>query len=141
MSPPPPPRPPAPSRVVLSGLEFHGRHGVYPEEARFGGRFVVDVELEWDFRELADHLPDAVNYEAVYRAVGQEVAGTRRQLIEVLAGEIARRLLREHPRVQRVTVRVHKPHAPLPGIFRDICAELTLEQGAGESAPDRPANG
>ena len=33
------------------------------------------------------------------------------------------------PRLDAVTVRVHKPFAPLPGVFRDVYAELTLRQG------------
>ena len=120
------------SKVVLSGLEFHAHHGVYEEEARFGARFVVDVELHWDFSAITDDLDLAVNYEEVYAAVSQEVTGTRVQLIEVLAASIARRLLAEQPLLEAVTVRVHKPHAPLPGVLRDVFAELTL--GRAESA-------
>jgi 7,8-dihydroneopterin aldolase/epimerase/oxygenase len=114
--------------VVLSGLEFHAHHGVYQEEARFGARFVVDAELHWDFTELSDDLDSAVNYEQIYASVQGEVTGTRVQLIEVLAGNIARRLLAEQPLLSAVTVRLHKPHAPLPGVLRDVYAELTLSR-------------
>ena len=116
------------SRVVLSGLEFHAWHGVYEEESRFGARFVVDAELHWPFAGLKDQLSEAVNYAAVYETVRQEVTEQRYRLIEVLADRLAARLLREYPRLTRVTVRVHKPHAPVPGIFRDVYAELTLER-------------
>ena len=114
------------SRVVLSGMEFHARHGVYTEEARFGARFVVDVELHWPFAELPDELGGAVNYEEIYASVQHQTTQTQVQLIEVLAGRIGRRLLAEQPLLERVTVRVHKPHAPLPGVLRDVYAELTL---------------
>jgi len=117
-----------PGKVVLSGLEFHGRHGVYAEEERFGARFVVDLELEWDFTGLTDHLDSTVNYAAVYDSVRHEVTEKRYHLIEYLAEELAARVLREHARVQRVTVRVHKPHAPIPGIFRDVYAEVTRQR-------------
>ena len=122
------------SKVVLSGMEFHAYHGVYAEEARFGARFVVDAELHWDFAGLSDELEQSINYEQVYAAVEQEVTATRVQLIEVLAGNVGRRLLREQALLEAVTVRVHKPHAPLPGIVRDVYAELTLnraEPGGG----------
>ena len=122
------------SKVVLSGMEFHAYHGVYTEEARFGARFVVDAELHWDFTGLGDELDGAINYEQVYAAVEQEVTATRVQLIEVLAANLASRLLREQALLEAVTVRVHKPHAPLPGIVRDVYAELTLnraETGGG----------
>ncbi|CAM3751759.1 dihydroneopterin aldolase [Deinococcus saxicola] len=116
------------SRVVLEGLEFHARHGVYDTEGVLGARFVVDAELYYDFAGLPDELSAAVNYAAVYAAIQEEVTGKRHQLIEVLADRIARRILSDQPGLARVTVRVHKPFAPLPGVFRDVYAELTLEQ-------------
>ncbi|WP_291432315.1 dihydroneopterin aldolase [Deinococcus sp.] len=114
------------SRVVLQGLEFHARHGVYDTEAVLGARFVIDAELHYSFAQLKDDLNEAVNYAEVYAAIQEEVTGTRHQLIEVLTGFIARRLLREQPKLEAVTVRVHKPFAPLPGVFRDVFTELTL---------------
>lgn len=117
------------SRVVLEGLEFHARHGVFESEAALGARFVVDAELHWAFAGIPDDLAAAVNYAAVYASIREEVTGERCLLIEVLADRIARRLLREHGRLEAVTVRVHKPFAPLPGVFRDVYAELTLRPG------------
>ncbi|RJF72107.1 MULTISPECIES: dihydroneopterin aldolase [Deinococcus] len=116
------------SRVVLEGLEFHARHGVFETEAVLGSRFIVDAELAYDFAGLPDDLAAAVNYAAVYEVIRQEVTENRVQLIEVLTDRIARRVLREQPKLKRVTVRVHKPFAPIPGVFRDVFAELTLEQ-------------
>lgn len=116
------------SRVVLEGLEFHARHGVYETEAVLGSRFVVDAELHYDFVGLPDDLDAAVNYAEVYEVIRQEVTEQRVQLIEVLADRIARRVLREQPGLRSVMVRVHKPFAPIPGVFRDVYAELTLER-------------
>ncbi|WP_240741758.1 dihydroneopterin aldolase [Deinococcus sp. KSM4-11] len=116
------------SRVVLEGLEFHARHGVYDTEAVLGARFVVDAELHYDFARLPDDLRRAVNYAAVYDAIRDEVTGHRYNLIEVLTDRIARRLLQDQRRLSRVVVRVHKPFAPLPGVFRDVYAELALNR-------------
>ncbi|GGL09793.1 7,8-dihydroneopterin aldolase [Deinococcus radiotolerans] len=112
--------------MVLRGLEFHARHGVFETEAVLGARFVVDAELHYPFAGLSDNLADAVNYAEVYAAIQEEVTVLRHQLIEVLADRIARRLLADQPRLTHVTIRVHKPFAPLPGVFRDVFAELTL---------------
>lgn len=116
------------SRVVLEGLEFHAHHGVFESERQLGARFIVDIELHWGFAGITDELSQAVNYAEVYAAVAEEVTQPRYQLIEVLTERIARRLLADHARLDAVTVRVHKPFAPLPGIFRDVYAELTLGQ-------------
>ena len=111
-------------KVVLSGLEFHGRHGVFQEETRLGARFVVDVELTFDFNGIPDDVESTIDYSRVYLTVQDEVTAKRYYLIEVLANTIADRLMMEHPRLHRLLIRVHKPHAPLPGVFRDVYAEV-----------------
>ena len=106
-------------------MAFRGRHGVHDEEASLGARFVIDCEMVFDFAGIPDELSATVNYATVYESVRQEAEGTRRRLIERLANDIAARLLKEHSRLASVTVRVHKPHAPIPGIFSDVYAETT----------------
>lgn len=115
-------------RIVLCGLEFHGFHGVFEEEARFGARFVVDLELGLNLPG-EDDLRQTVDYSEVYDLVRFEVTERRYRLIEALANRIATRLLSEHARVQSVTVRVHKPHAPLPGVLRDVFVEVRRARG------------
>lgn len=117
------------SQVTLTGLEFHAHHGVFATEGVLGARFVVDAELYYPFAGLSDDLDQAVNYAAAYAAIREEVTEKTHQLIEVLADRLADRLLNAFPRLERVRVRVHKPFAPLPGIFRDVCAELEKAQG------------
>jgi dihydropteroate synthase len=110
-------------RIVLEGMAFHGYHGVFPEEARFGARFVVDLDLHVDLPE-EDDLAATIDYARVYDLVAGEVTGRRYRLIEALASAIAARGLDHDARIGTVTVRVHKPHAPLPGVVRDVVAEV-----------------
>ena len=110
-------------RIVLSGLEFHAYHGVHDYELKKGARFIVDLELEVAV-PAADTLPETVDYSRVYRLVQREVVDTRFKLIESLAAHLATVLLAQEPGVEAVLVRVHKPHAPLPGIVRDVAFEL-----------------
>jgi dihydroneopterin aldolase len=113
----------APDRIVLEGLAFHGYHGVFEEEARFGARFVVDVEMRVAL-PAEDELARTVDFARVYDLVAEEVTGRRYRLIEALASAIARRVLAADGRVEEATVRVHKPHAPLPGVVRDVVVEV-----------------
>ncbi len=105
-------------RILLTGLAFFGRHGVLPAERDLGGRFVVDVEAALDLRAAGerDDLAATVDYAALYERVRALVENTRVSLIEALADRIARDLLAAFPRLLAVTVRVHKPFAPLPGM-------------------------
>lgn len=111
-------------RLVLQGLVFHAYHGHCPEEAVLGGRFVVDVEMQLSLAQIQDDLSGTVDYAQVYEMVRQEVTGQRRRLIETLADQIAERLWQSYPQLEALTVRVHKPQAPLPGLFDDVYVEV-----------------
>ena len=113
----------ATDRIVLSGMEFYAYHGVYAEEGRLGARFSVDVELRLPL-SAADSIRATVDYGRVYELVQVAVTGSRFKLIEALAATICERLLQAEELVEAVTVRVHKPNAPLPGIVRDVFVEV-----------------
>lgn len=111
------------ARIVLQGMRFHAYHGVHPEESRFGAPFVVDLELELDLPEV-DELARTVDYGRVHARVAAIVTGERHRLIEALAHRLARDVLAQEPLVAAVKVRVHKPHAPLPGVVGDVYVEV-----------------
>lgn len=112
-------------RIILSGMQFYGYHGVYPEEARLGQSFVVDVELYADLREAGekDDLHQTVDYAKAYRLIKEVVEGHPYKLIEAVAERVASRLLAEFT-VQEVVVRVHKPNAPIPGPLDCVTVEV-----------------
>jgi 7,8-dihydroneopterin aldolase/epimerase/oxygenase len=111
------------ARVMLSGMRFHGYHGVFDEEARLGAPFVVDLEIEADL-PASDDLASTVDYARVYELVRRVVTGERYRLIEALAHRLARDVLIAEELAAAVTVRVHKPHAPLPGVVGDVMVEV-----------------
>ena len=65
----------------------------------------------------------------MYELVRVQVTETRFYLIEALAHRLVTALLDAQPLAAAVRVRVHKPHAPLPGIVRDVYAEVYRERG------------
>ena len=114
-------------RLLLTGMGFYGRHGVLLAERRLGGRFVVDVEAALDLRAAGegDDLAATVDYAAMYEEVRAIVEGPPLNLIEAVAERVAQRLLAAFPPLEAVTVRVHKPGAPLRGAtFATIAAEV-----------------
>ena len=116
------------TKIVLSGMEFHGFHGVFPEEHKFGARFVVDIELQITYGGT-DDVASTADYGEVFQIAQHFVTDHRFALIEALAEEIASAVL-ALPLVAATTVRVHKPHAPLPGVFRDVYVEVTRTHGS-----------
>ncbi len=107
-------------------MRFAARHGVLPEEHDHPQPFEVDVVLELDLVEAGrtDDLSATVDYGAVFEAARSIVEGPHVDLIETLAERIAASVLADHGTVDAVTVRVRKPHAPLPGRFEWAAAEI-----------------
>ena len=96
--------------VTIGGIEFHGFHGVYEEEARLGNRFRVELEYEGAFLDAlaSDQLEDTVDYDAVVACVHDVNRRSRYNLIESFAGGIVNEVLTRFPRISRITVRVTK---------------------------------
>lgn len=119
--------------IHLRGLEFYAYHGVMPEEQVLGQRFVIDMDLYADLRQAgsSDQVGDTIHYGEVYQVIKDCVTGEKHQLLEHLAQDLAQRVLEQFSCVS-VRVEVHKPQAPIPGIFRDVSVEIWRE--AGEKA-------
>ena len=119
--------------IHLRGLAFYARHGVLPEEKTLGQKFLIDVDLFCDLRRagVSDRLEDTLDYDAVYQLIADCVGGESYQLLERLAEEIAGRIWRRFP-CESVRVEVHKPQAPLRGVFQDVSVEIW--RGKGEEA-------
>lgn len=117
-------------RITLTGLRVRGRHGVYDFERAQGQDFVVDVELEMDLGPAArsDTVTDTVHYGELAERLAGIVAGEPINLIETLADRLAASCLAD-PRVDAVTVTVHKPQAPIPQDFVDVAVTLHRRRG------------
>ncbi len=114
-------------RITLRGVRATGYHGVLPQERASGQEFVVDVTLFVSTVEAAaraDDLGQTVDYAAVAQAIVDLVAGEPVALIETLAVALAHRCL-EFPQVAEVEVTVHKPQAPIPVPFQDVCVTIS----------------
>ena len=119
--------------IHLRGLEFYAYHGVLPEEQVLGQRFLIDMDLFSDLSEAgsSDQVEDTIHYGEVYQVIKECVTGESHQLLEHLAEAIAQRVLGQFF-CTSVRVEVHKPQAPIPGIFRDVSVEVWRQ--VGESA-------
>jgi len=112
--------------VRLTGLVFHGFHGVNDWEKRTPSRIEVDVEIKTDLSRpgRSDELDDTIDYGAVYDIVAGVVGGESRNLLERIATEIAAKVLERSP-CELVRVRVRKPHPPVGGACGAAEIELT----------------
>ena len=109
-------------RIFLRGMRFMACHGVLPHEREVPQPFEVDVEMGLDLRAAgeSDDLGNTVNYAKVYDVVSTVLTVTRKYLIEAIAEKIADDLLWDFDSLRWVRVTVHKPTAPIDGIFSDV---------------------
>lgn len=109
-------------RIFLRGMRFMACHGVLPHEREVPQPFEVDVEMGLDLRAAgeSDDLGNTVNYAKVYDVVSTVLTVARKYLIEAIAEKIADDLLRDFDSLRWVRVTVHKPTAPIDGIFSDV---------------------
>ena len=83
--------------LVVEQLELSAHIGITDQERATQQRITVTLHLEpkRDFSALEDHIENAVDYFKVCLAVKETVAQRPRHLIETLAEEIARDLLKK----------------------------------------------
>ena len=114
--------------VSLTGVRATGHHGVFDHERRDGQVFVVDAVLDVRRPGDADDLATTVDYGALAAAIAANVERDPVDLIETLAARIADECL-GHALVERVTVTVHKPQAPMPVPVGGVAVTLTRARG------------
>lgn len=102
--------------IELTGMEFHAFHGCLPSERVEGARYLVDFRCEYDVAAAAesDCLEDTLNYSEIYDIVSREMA-VPSNLLEAVAGRIARSIREEHPEIGEFSVKVSKENPPVAG--------------------------
>jgi dihydroneopterin aldolase len=120
-------------RIVLSNMQFQGRHGYYEHELLTTQPFEVDVELLLNLQPAGvdDDLTKTIDYGAVFDAVRQIVESTSYRLLEALAEAISHELLADFE-VGEVRVRVRKPKVQLDGPLDYAGVEIWRQRSTGD---------
>lgn len=115
-------------KIILKGIEVFAYHGAFPEENFLGQRFTVNIEMEKDIRRacINDTLEDTVHYGLVHDDIVNLVKNNKFKLLEKLAEEIAKLIVTKY-KLEKITVNIEKPNAPINGIFKYVAVEITRE--------------
>ncbi len=102
-------------QIIIKDLEVYGHHGVLKEENVLGQKFLVSMSLELPLRKAgySDDIDDSIDYAQVSHLVKEEMEKTTFQLIEALAEHLCDAILRAFPVVQKITMELKKPWAPI----------------------------
>lgn len=111
--------------IEVSGIEVFAYHGCMDEEARLGGKFVVDVEITTDFMKAAqtDELSDTIDYVRVREIIVEEMA-KRSKLIEHVAHRILTKFRAEFKAMDKAWIKVRKLSPPIGGVVKEVAVVI-----------------
>ncbi len=113
--------------IRLEKLRFRALHGVLPQERQVGGDFTVTLRIgyPWQASMDSDAVADTLDYAAVYRLVQREMV-LPSQLLEHVAGRIAKALLRDFPQITSIDLWLTKTCPPMGADGEGAGVELHL---------------
>ncbi len=112
-------------KIRILNLKIPGRHGVYDFEKDKDHLFELDVEMHKPLSEAgnSDILKDTVNYDDVVALITTVFRSRDYHLLEAVGESICSKLLSEYP-IEKVIVKIRKPHAPILANLDTVEVEL-----------------
>lgn len=116
-------------KILVSGIKFHGYHGLTRIEREIGVRYSVDVEMTCDLTRavVSDRVKDTIDYRAVHHLVVEVGKSSSVHLIETLASRLLDALLKQTA-ASSVVVRVRKETPILDGIVDSVSVEMKKDR-------------
>lgn len=117
-------------KIFVEGIKIYAHHGCFKEEALIGTNFIVDVELDADLSKPAnsDNINDAVNYQAVFTVVKEQMA-IRSNLLEHVGKRIIEAIFKQFAEVHKIRLKVAKLNVPLGGHIDNTAIEFDCKRG------------
>ena len=102
------------SQIFLRDVRLRAYHGVMEQERRVGGDYAVSVTVDYDISRamVSDDVGDTLSYAALYDLVCRQMAQPS-QLLEHVAGRIARAVIDMWPETLGVSVELVKLNPPM----------------------------
>ena len=103
-------------QLRIKDLEVYAYHGLFGAEKELGQRFVLDLILDYDMTWAAKtgDLTASIHYGELAQDLTSWCQESNEDLIETLAYKLIDRIFLTHPLVQKVSLEVKKPWAPVP---------------------------
>lgn len=113
--------------IRIEQLEVFAYHGCNEEEKIDGQKFYVDANLYSDVKTpgLSDDLDETVNYSKVCKFMNKFMTENRFDLIEAVAEQTSRALLKEFPKVRAIDFTINKPNAPMKLPFGNVAVSIS----------------
>ena len=114
-------------KIKIKNLEVFANHGVFPEETKLGQKFLIDAVLYTDTRTagIRDCIEESIHYGEVSHFITEFMREHTYQLIETVAEQLAKAMLLQIPRLEKVTLEIKKPWAPIGLPLEEVSVEIT----------------
>jgi dihydroneopterin aldolase len=102
------------SYICLKNVRFHAFHGVLPQERQVGGDFLLSLRVGYPLARAveSDEVGDTLNYATLFDLVKREV-DVPSQLLEHVAGRIAKAVVAAFPAVTSIDLELTKQNPPM----------------------------
>ena len=119
--------------IRIKNLKIPARHGVYEFEKEKDGIFELDINLYLPLLKAgkSDRLEDTINYEDIISTVTKAFTEKQYALVEAAAQSVCDRLLNDF-KIDKITIRVRKPHAPIDADFETVEVQLNRKNEENE---------
>lgn len=113
--------------IEVEGMKFYAYHGHFEAEKVVGNNFEVYVRIETECSKAAgsDNLDDALNYQAVYETIKDEMK-IPSALLENVAQRILDALHDKFPAIEHARLKISKMNPPMGGEIEKV--SVTLER-------------
>lgn len=112
-------------QLKIQNIECYSYHGCLKEETIIGGKFSVDVIIDYDFSKaiVSDELKDTIDYCVIHDIVRSEM-NIPSKLIEHVAGRIKNKIVSSYPNTNSIKVLVTKFNPPVNGFIEKVTVEV-----------------
>ena len=114
-------------KIEIRDLEIFANHGVYPEETVLGQKFVVSAVMYTKTRNAGkkDDLLASINYGEVSHMITEFLQKNTYKLLEAAVENLAEMLLLSLSLLEKITLRIEKPWAPVGLPLKTVAVEIT----------------
>jgi len=102
--------------IQVHGIRSYAYHGCLKEETKIGGNYIIDIDINYDFKQSAvnDNLNETVDYVEIKEIVISEM-NIPSKLIETVAYRIIQSIYKKHPSIDKCKVVLKKINPPIDG--------------------------
>ena len=100
--------------ITLRNVRFYAFHGVLPQERQVGGEFLLSLRVGYPLAKAveSDEVGDTLNYATLFDLAKREM-DIPSQLLEHVAGRIAKAVMAAFPAVTSIDLELTKRNPPM----------------------------